>query len=69
MNLEFFPEFEHKIVLFGIRQKNENAKPADAGGDDKVTAVYKIDMHCEGCAKKIKQTIKKSEGNYKLNHS
>ncbi|GLT89804.1 hypothetical protein SLE2022_077740 [Rubroshorea leprosula] len=43
-------------------EKKENAKSADAGGDDKVTAVYKIDMHCEGCAKKIKRVIKHSDG-------
>ncbi|GMI79989.1 HEAVY METAL ASSOCIATED PROTEIN 20 [Hibiscus trionum] len=46
--------------------KREEAKPeaekkpaADAG---MVTAVYKIDMHCEGCAKKIKRSIKHYEG-------
>ncbi|KAK8563556.1 hypothetical protein V6N13_006245 [Hibiscus sabdariffa] len=50
----------------------EAAKPeagkkpaADAGAkkdDGNVTAVYKIDMHCEGCAKKIKRSIKHYQG-------
>ncbi|XP_022934938.1 heavy metal-associated isoprenylated plant protein 5-like [Cucurbita moschata] len=31
------------------------AKKEDGGA---ITAVYKIDMHCEGCAKKIKRTVR-----------
>ena len=59
--------------MFLVFQQKEGAKPeaekkpaADAGDkkdDGKVTAVYKIDMHCEGCAKKIKHAIKHYEGN------
>ncbi|EEF42907.1 heavy metal-associated isoprenylated plant protein 5 [Ricinus communis] len=42
-------------------------KPAaDAGGekkdDAKVISVYKIDMHCEGCAKKFRSAVKRLEG-------
>ncbi|KAL4353876.1 hypothetical protein GQ457_06G008770 [Hibiscus cannabinus] len=57
-------------------EQKEGAKPeaekkpaadadADAGAkkdDGNVTAVYKIDMHCEGCAKKIKRSIKHYQG-------
>ncbi|KAL4346715.1 hypothetical protein GQ457_17G010640 [Hibiscus cannabinus] len=56
----------------GEQKEAEGAKPeaekkpaADAGGkidDGMLTAVYKIDMHCEGCAKKIKRSIKHYEG-------
>jgi copper chaperone CopZ len=35
----------------------------DGGGDGgSITAVYEIDFHCEGCAKKVKRAIKNYEG-------
>ncbi|XP_039066107.1 heavy metal-associated isoprenylated plant protein 5-like isoform X2 [Hibiscus syriacus] len=53
-------------------EQKEGAKPeagekpaADVGAkkdDGSVTVVYNIDMHCEGCAKKIKRSIKHCEG-------
>ncbi|XP_022767297.1 heavy metal-associated isoprenylated plant protein 6 [Durio zibethinus] len=49
----------------GAKPEAEKKSAADAGAkkdDGKVTAVYKIDMHCEGCAKKIKRSIKHYEG-------
>ncbi|XP_022742699.1 heavy metal-associated isoprenylated plant protein 6-like [Durio zibethinus] len=49
----------------GTKPEAEKKPAADAGGkkdDGKVAAVYKIDMHCEGCAKKIKRSIKHYEG-------
>lgn len=50
----------------GSKPEAEKKPDADTGAkqdDGKVTAVYKIDMHCEGCAKKIKRSIKHYEGN------
>lgn len=38
----------------------EAEKKKDDGG--KVTAVYKVDMHCEGCAKKFKRVAKNCNG-------
>ncbi|CAI0469200.1 unnamed protein product [Linum tenue] len=35
-------------------------KKDDGGG--KVVSVYKMDMHCEGCAKKIRRALKQMEG-------
>ncbi|XVE76135.1 hypothetical protein DITRI_Ditri12bG0148900 [Diplodiscus trichospermus] len=49
----------------GAKPEAEKKPASDAGAkkdDGKVTAVYKIDMHCEGCAKKIKRSIKHYEG-------
>ncbi|XVE61670.1 hypothetical protein DITRI_Ditri06bG0058600 [Diplodiscus trichospermus] len=49
----------------GAKPEAEKKPAADAGtkkDDGKVTAVYKIDMHCEGCAKKIRRAIKHYEG-------
>ncbi|PPD70847.1 hypothetical protein GOBAR_DD32270 [Gossypium barbadense] len=49
----------------GPKPEAEKKPAADSGAkqdDGKVTAVYKIDMHCEGCAKKIKRSIKHYEG-------
>ncbi|KAK9078651.1 hypothetical protein SSX86_002708 [Deinandra increscens subsp. villosa] len=42
-------------------------KPADAGGAKKsdggpITVVLKLDLHCEGCAKKIRKSINQFEG-------
>ncbi|CAN6581001.1 unnamed protein product [Malus baccata var. baccata] len=46
--------------------KNDGEKkPADAApkkDDGVVTVVLKTDIHCEGCAKKIKRAVKKFEG-------
>ncbi|PON60305.1 Heavy metal-associated domain containing protein [Parasponia andersonii] len=46
-------------------KKPAAAGAADAGGkkdDGAVTAVLKLDLHCEGCVKKIKRTVKRFEG-------
>ncbi|KAF5770401.1 putative heavy metal-associated domain, HMA, heavy metal-associated domain superfamily [Helianthus annuus] len=42
-------------------------KPADAGGEKKsdggpTTVVLKLDLHCDGCAKKIKKSVRHFEG-------
>ncbi|KAM7262524.1 hypothetical protein ACFE04_000207 [Oxalis oulophora] len=37
-------------------------KKGEANGDGGITAVYKTDLHCEGCAKKVKRAIKNYEG-------
>ncbi|XP_022143698.1 heavy metal-associated isoprenylated plant protein 3-like [Momordica charantia] len=45
--------------------KDGEKKAADAGqkkDDGAVTAVFKIDMHCEGCAKKIRRVVKHLNG-------
>ncbi|KAK6943864.1 Heavy metal-associated domain, HMA [Dillenia turbinata] len=43
--------------------KNEGEKKQEKKADDgKVTAVYKIDLHCEGCAKKVKRYVSKLDG-------
>ncbi|XP_010253988.1 PREDICTED: heavy metal-associated isoprenylated plant protein 3-like [Nelumbo nucifera] len=44
--------------------KNEGEKKADGGkkDDGSITVVLKVDMHCEGCAKKVKRSVKGFEG-------
>lgn len=46
--------------------KNEGEKKAAAGGakkdDGNVTVVLKMDMHCEGCAKKVRRAVRNFEG-------
>ena len=37
-------------------------KPVDGGNNTVV--VMKLDMHCEGCGKKIKRILKKHKGIY-----
>ncbi|KAM4078481.1 hypothetical protein ACJW30_09G040600 [Castanea mollissima] len=36
--------------------------PAEKKDDVSVTAVYKIDLHCEGCAKKVKKAVRDFDG-------
>lgn len=41
-------------------------KAADGGGkkdDGAATVVLKLDLHCEGCAKKVRRSISHLEGN------
>jgi hypothetical protein len=48
------------------QQKNETVKKADEGtkkDDSPVPVVYKLDLHCEGCVKKIKRTVRHVAGN------
>lgn len=50
-----------------VEAKNEGGekKAADAGGqkdDGPSTVVLKIDLHCDGCAKKVKKSIRHFEG-------
>ncbi|KAL3531972.1 hypothetical protein ACH5RR_005493 [Cinchona calisaya] len=40
--------------------KNEGEKKAAA--DDSATIVLKLDLHCEGCAKKVKRSLRRLEG-------
>jgi copper chaperone CopZ len=47
------------------QQKNETVKKADEGtkkDDSPVPVVYKLDLHCEGCVKKIKRTVRHVAG-------
>lgn len=50
--------------------KNDGEKKAGDAGQKKddgvVTAVFKIDMHCDGCAKKVKRAVKHLDGKYPL---
>ena len=39
--------------------------PAEKKGDVSVTGVYKIDLHCEGCAKKVKRAVRHFDGKKK----
>ncbi|KAL0543761.1 hypothetical protein IC582_018865 [Cucumis melo] len=52
-------------VLEAPKNNDGEKKPADAGqkkDDGAVTAVFKIDMHCDGCAKKVKRVVKHLDG-------
>lgn len=61
------------LRVFVVVQQKEAAKndgekkpAADAGGkkdDGVVTVVLKMELHCEGCAKKVKRAMKHYEGN------
>lgn len=61
------------LTCFVVVQQKEAAnndgekKPAaDAGvkkDDGVLTVVLKMELHCEGCAKKVKRVIKHYEGN------
>ncbi|KAK7245102.1 hypothetical protein RIF29_39936 [Crotalaria pallida] len=44
--------------------KNETEKKPDGGGggDKKNDVVLKLDLHCEGCVKKIKKAVRHFEG-------
>ncbi|KAG6692721.1 hypothetical protein I3843_10G121200 [Carya illinoinensis] len=43
--------------------KNEGEKkPADKKDDGKVAAVFKMDLHCEGCARKVKRAVRNIDG-------
>ncbi|KAI5584890.1 hypothetical protein BDE02_06G111300 [Populus trichocarpa] len=49
----------------GAKVEAEKKPAADAGekkDEAKVISVYKLDMHCEGCAKKIRHAVKHLEG-------
>ena len=48
----------------GAEKEVAEKKPAAEGKKDegKTISVYKMDMHCEGCAKKIKRAAKHMDG-------
>lgn len=53
------PIFLHFLCV----QKEGGEKKADGGKKvEAPTIVLKIDMHCEGCVKKIIKSVKKFEG-------
>ncbi|KAL9235843.1 hypothetical protein vseg_010577 [Gypsophila vaccaria] len=41
-------------------KKNDEGEKKNDGGD--ITVVLKLDMHCEGCAKKVRNSLKNFEG-------
>ncbi|XP_076892389.1 heavy metal-associated isoprenylated plant protein 5-like [Bidens hawaiensis] len=43
------------------KKEASDKKPADAEGGP-VTVVLKVDLHCDGCAKKIKKSVSQFEG-------
>lgn len=48
---------EHKE---GEKKKSEGEKKGDDGDIARISVVLKLDMHCEGCAKKIRRSIVKN---------
>ncbi|CAH2042332.1 unnamed protein product [Thlaspi arvense] len=44
--------------------KKPEAAAADKKDDGPITVVLKLDMHCQGCAKKIKRVVRRFEGIY-----
>lgn len=50
----------------GAKNEGDKKPAADAGGkkvdDGSTTVVLKTEMHCEGCAKKIKRAVKNFPG-------
>lgn len=63
-------EQEKKPAATGVTAETTDSKPKSGGGDSvaaPATAVasafvYKVDMHCEGCTKKIKRMVKHFDG-------
>lgn len=49
----------------GDQKKKAAATAAgeEAGGGGSSTVVLKMDLHCDGCAKKVKGTVKRFDGN------
>ncbi|KAM0949671.1 putative heavy metal-associated isoprenylated plant protein/5/6 [Dioscorea sansibarensis] len=43
-------------------KKGGDGGKKEGGGGGPVTVVLKVDMHCEGCAKKVKKSVKNFEG-------
>ncbi|CAN8316762.1 unnamed protein product [Cochlearia groenlandica] len=58
-------EKEKKVATVVSTETTTDGKPK-SGGEDSAAAptvfVYKVDMHCEGCAKKIKRMVKHFAG-------
>lgn len=49
----------------GAKNEGEKKAGADAGAkkdDGMTTVVLKLDMHCEGCAKKVKRAVRSFDG-------
>lgn len=50
-----------------VAEKNEGGKKAAAeGGEEKkvgpITVVLKLDLHCQGCAKKVRRSVAHLQG-------
>lgn len=65
----FFILFLTSFFLFDWeKQKDDGAKnegekkPAEKKDEGKATAVFKMEMHCEGCAKKIRRAVRDLDG-------
>lgn len=52
-------EWEKKAEAPKEEKGGEKKKKADGG---RFTMVMKMDLHCEGCARRVKHFIKKSDG-------
>ncbi|KAL1209911.1 Heavy metal-associated isoprenylated plant protein 5 [Cardamine amara subsp. amara] len=62
-------EQEKKPAVTVVSAETTDVKPKSGGGDSTAAPpaaasafVYKVDMHCEGCAKKIKRVVKHFDG-------
>ncbi|CAL9235820.1 unnamed protein product [Arabidopsis halleri] len=62
-------EQEKKPAATVVPVETTDGKPKSGGGDSAAAAapaaaafVYKVDLHCEGCAKKIKRMVKHFDG-------
>ncbi|XP_009616387.1 heavy metal-associated isoprenylated plant protein 3 [Nicotiana tabacum] len=52
-------EKKEETKVKGAEKKNEGGEKK---GDNTATIVLKLDLHCEGCAKKVRRFIRHSEG-------
>ncbi|MCD9645550.1 hypothetical protein HAX54_034548 [Datura stramonium] len=59
-------EEKEKIKAKGVEKKNNDAGGKPTGGGKKddgiATILLKLDLHCEGCAKKVKRSVRQFEG-------
>lgn len=50
----------------GKKAAEAGAREGGGGGCGDVTVVLKMDMHCEGCAKKVRRAVRRFEGEQRI---
>lgn len=58
---------EEKKESKGEKKAETKKNEGETKGDGPITVVLKLDLHCEGCALKIKRSVKNFEGTICIN--
>lgn len=64
LTFHYYSDLQQKEVVANKGETKTAAAGAGKKDEGHITVVLKTDVHCDGCAKKVKRIVKQFKGNY-----